>query len=85
MLGMSYGGRRFDSHGGPEDQAYHLSIVERATRAKVLQNPPVRQLLEATGDLVLRPDHDQGKDATPAYRYFEILMRIRAELRDAPR
>jgi predicted NAD-dependent protein-ADP-ribosyltransferase YbiA (DUF1768 family) len=83
-LWMSYGGRRFDSHGSADDQAYHLEIIERATRAKVAQNPPVRQLLLATGDLVLRPDHDQGKDATPAYRYFDILMRLRAELRAAP-
>jgi predicted NAD-dependent protein-ADP-ribosyltransferase YbiA (DUF1768 family) len=77
----SYGGRRFDPHGSPEDQAYHLDIIERATRAKVDQNPDVKKLLLATGDLVLRPDHHQGENATPAYRYFDILMKIRAELR----
>ena len=49
--------------------------------AKVRQNPKVRELLLATGDLELRPDHKQGADATAAYRYFEIYTRIRAELR----
>jgi predicted NAD-dependent protein-ADP-ribosyltransferase YbiA (DUF1768 family) len=85
MLSMSYGGRRFEPHGSPEDQAYHLAVVERATRAKVLQNAAVRDLLVATGDLVLRPDHDQGADATAAYHYFDILMKLRAELRSLPR
>jgi|SRR5579883_1493382 len=78
---ISYGGRRFDAHGGASDQAYHLRIIERATRAKVDQNPDVKKLLLATGELVLRPDHHQGENATPAYRYFEILMKIRTELR----
>jgi predicted NAD-dependent protein-ADP-ribosyltransferase YbiA (DUF1768 family) len=78
---MSYQGRRFDPHGSAEDQAFHRELIERATSAKVEQNPEVKALLVATGDLALRPDHDQGKNATPAYRYHEILMRIREALR----
>ena len=77
---ISYGGRRFDPHGSEEDRRYHLEVIERATRAKVEQNPEVRKLLLATGDLVLRPDHRQGPEATAAYQYFYILMRLRAEL-----
>jgi predicted NAD-dependent protein-ADP-ribosyltransferase YbiA (DUF1768 family) len=76
----SYGGRRFDPQGSEEDRRFHLEIVERATRAKIDQNPAARELLRRTGDLVLRPDHHQAADATPAHHYFEILMRIRAEL-----
>jgi hypothetical protein len=37
--------------------------------------------LLATGDLVLKPDHHQEKDAPAAWRYYDILMKIRDELR----
>jgi hypothetical protein len=38
-------------------------------------------VLLATGDLVLKPDHYQEPNAPAAWRYFEILTSIRAELR----
>jgi predicted NAD-dependent protein-ADP-ribosyltransferase YbiA (DUF1768 family) len=78
---MSYRGRKFEPRGSEEDRKFHLELIERATRAKVDQNPAVRDLLLGTGDLELRPDHNPSKDATPAHHYFEILMRIRADLR----
>jgi hypothetical protein len=49
----------------------------------VKQNPKVREVLLATGDLVLKPDHHQEPDAPAAWRYFEILTAIRAELQRA--
>lgn len=78
---MTYLGKRFEPHGSDEDKKYHLDLIERATRAKIEQNQAVRELLLKTGDLKLRPDHHPSKDATPAHSYFEILMRIRADLR----
>jgi predicted NAD-dependent protein-ADP-ribosyltransferase YbiA (DUF1768 family) len=78
---MTYRGRRFDSWGSEEDRKFHLDVIERATRAKVEQNPAVKELLLRTGELVLKPDHHQPKDAPPSFFYFEILMRLRAELR----
>ena len=39
-----------------------------------------RHILLSTGDLILRPDHHQSPDASPARRYYEILMIIRTEL-----
>lgn len=78
---MSYRGRRFDSRGPDDDRKFHLGVIERATRAKVEQNANVRDLLLRTGDLVLKPDHHQPEDAPPSFFYFEILMRLRAELR----
>ncbi len=78
---MSYKGKKFEPHGSEEDQKYHLALIERATRAKIDQNPAARDLLLRTGDLKLRPDHNPSKDATPAHYYFEILMRIRTDLR----
>jgi predicted NAD-dependent protein-ADP-ribosyltransferase YbiA (DUF1768 family) len=49
-------------------------------RAKLEQNPKVREILLATGDLVLRPDHIQEADAPPEWQYFRIWMDIRGEL-----
>lgn len=59
----------------------HYNLIVRATREKVRQNPRVREVLLATGNLVLRPDHHQAADAPPAWHYFDIFMQIRDELR----
>lgn len=59
----------------------HYRLIVEATRAKVLQNPEVREVLLRTGDLILRPDHTQPAAAPPSWRYFDILMDIREELR----
>ena len=49
-------------------------------RAKLEQNFKVREILLATGTLVLRPDHTTEADAPPEWRYNEIWMEIRREL-----
>ena len=64
-----------------EDQARHYEIIEAATRAKVNQNPEVEEVLLATGDLTLRPDHLTDENSPPAWRYYDIYMKIRTELR----
>ncbi len=76
---VSFEGKRFAYR--PARPGEHHRLIAAATRAKVEQNPEVRRVLLATGDLVLKPDHHQEKDAPAAWRYFEILTRIRAELR----
>ena len=58
----------------------HYKLIVAATHAKVRQNPAVRKVLLATGDLVLRPDHHEEPNAPAEWRYFEILTKIRAEL-----
>jgi predicted NAD-dependent protein-ADP-ribosyltransferase YbiA (DUF1768 family) len=65
----------------PDEPGEHYRLIVEATRAKVQQNPEVRRVLLATGDLVLKPDHHQAQGAKAAWRYNEILMRIRDELR----
>jgi hypothetical protein len=65
----------------PKEPGEHYRLIEEATRAKIDQNPDVKQILLSTGDLVLKPDHKQEKDAPAAWRYYDILMRIRDELR----
>lgn len=58
---------------------HHRLIVE-ATRAKVDQNPEVKRILLATGDLSLKPDHHGEPNAPPEWKYYEILTQIRTEL-----
>lgn len=64
----------------PKEPGEHYRLIEEATRAKIEQNPEVKRVLLATGDLILRPDHHQEKDAPAAWRYYDILMKIRSEL-----
>ena len=75
---VSFAGRRFAYR--PKQAGRHYRLIVAATRAKVLQNPEVKKVLLATGDLILRPDHHQEPNAPAAWRYFEILMNIRKDL-----
>ena len=52
-------------------------------RAKLAQNPKVRQVLLSTGNLILLPDHFQEANAPPEWAYFKIWMNIRSELQRA--
>jgi len=52
-----------------------------AMRAKLEQNPKVREILLRTGDLILRPDHIEEPDPPPEWLYCSIWMEIRRELR----
>jgi len=80
---VTFEGRRM-KYRTPE-KGEHYELIVEATREKVRQNPNVRDVLLSTGDLHLRPDHRQAEDSPPAWRYCEILMTIRAELRKAAR
>jgi hypothetical protein len=51
-----------------------------AMRAKLEQNPKVREILLSTGDLTLLPDHFQETDPPAEWLYFNIWMDLRAEL-----
>ena len=66
----------------PAEPGEHYRLIVAATREKVRQNPEVKKVLLATGDLVLKPDHHQEPNAPDAWRYYDILMRIRSELRE---
>ena len=47
------------------------SSSQRCAR-KVRQNPDVKKVLLATGNLILRPDHQQESNAPAARRYYDI-------------
>jgi len=63
-----------------KEKGEHYRLIVAAMRAKMEQNPKVREILLATGNLVLRPDHTPEADAPPEWRYYEIWMEIRREL-----
>jgi predicted NAD-dependent protein-ADP-ribosyltransferase YbiA (DUF1768 family) len=64
----------------PAEPGEHYRLIVEATREKVRQNPEVRRVLLATGNLVLKPDHHQEPNAPAAWRYYDILTQIRTEL-----
>jgi hypothetical protein len=68
----------------PEVPGEHYHLIVAATVEKVRQNPDVRRVLLATGDLVLKPDHHQEPGAPAAWRYYEILTQIRSGLQRQP-
>jgi predicted NAD-dependent protein-ADP-ribosyltransferase YbiA (DUF1768 family) len=75
---VTFEGKRMEYK--PKVPGEHYKLIVEATREKVRQNPEVKKVLLATGDLVLEPDHHQETDAATAWRYYEILTNIRTEL-----
>ncbi len=80
---VTFEGKRFPYRSAKPGEHYRL-IVE-ATRAKVDQNPDVRRVLLATGDLILKPDHHGEENPPPEWKYYEILTQIRTELQKPAR
>jgi hypothetical protein len=76
---VTFEGRRMQYRTGEKGE--HYTLIVEATREKVRQNPEVKRVLRATGDLILRPDHHQEAGAPPAWRYYEIMMMIREEMK----
>jgi len=76
---VTFEGNRFDYR--PDRPGTHYTLVVGAIRGKVRQNLEVRRVLLATGDLILKPDHHEEPGARAAWRYCDILMQIRDELR----
>jgi hypothetical protein len=75
---VSFEGKRFPYR--PEIPGDHYRLIVAATQAKVCQNAIVASVLKSTGNLILKPDHHQEPNAQAAWRYYEILSQIRAEL-----
>ncbi|MBI3018483.1 MAG: NADAR family protein [Deltaproteobacteria bacterium] len=77
---ISYKGKRMEYK--DKDKMEHYELIFRAIQSKIDQNEPAKKLLAATGTLILRPDHIQDADAPPAYRYYDILIKIRSNLQN---
>jgi predicted NAD-dependent protein-ADP-ribosyltransferase YbiA (DUF1768 family) len=79
---VTFEGRRLEYRS--MKKADHYRLIVAAMRAKLEQNPKVREILLATGDLVLRPDHIQEDNPPPEWKYFQIWMELRSELQRLP-
>src|SRR2546430_1478056 len=75
---VSFEGKRFEYR--PAEPGEHYRLIVAATWEKVRQNPEVKRVLLATGDLKLQPDHHTEPNAPAAWRYYDILTGIRGEL-----
>lgn len=75
---VTFEGRRFTYRS--MTQGEHYRLIVQAMRAKLAQNPKVRQILLSTGGLILLPDHIQEPNAPPEWAYFQIWMALRREL-----
>jgi hypothetical protein len=75
---VTFKGKRMEYR--PAQPSEHYRLIMAATWEKVRQNPEVKKVLLATGDLILKPDHHQEPNAPAAWRYYEILTWIRSEL-----
>jgi len=75
---VTFEGRQIEYR--PVEAGEHYRLIVAATWEKVRQNPEVKKVLLSTGDLILKPDHHQEANAPAAWRYYEILTEIRAEL-----
>jgi predicted NAD-dependent protein-ADP-ribosyltransferase YbiA (DUF1768 family) len=76
---VSFEGKRFPYRS--KKKGVHYRLILQAMRAKLDQNPIVRQTLLSTGDLVLLPDHVEDPDPPAEWLYFRIWMEIRADLK----
>ena len=75
----TFEGKRFTYRSMKHGQHYRLILA--ATWAKVNQNAEVRRVLMSTGDLILKPDHKSGPNAPDEWRYYELWMKIREQLK----
>jgi predicted NAD-dependent protein-ADP-ribosyltransferase YbiA (DUF1768 family) len=74
----TYQGKRFPYRSATPGEHYRLIVA--AMRAKLEQNPEVKRILVATGDLILKPDHHGEENPPPEWKYYEIWMQLRSEL-----
>ena len=79
---VSFQGKRFPYRSMTKGEHYRL-IVE-AMHAKLEQNPKVKEILLSTDGLRLLPDHYQESNSPAEWRYFDVWMQIRGELRNKP-
>lgn len=80
---VTYNGKRFPYRSQTPGEHYRLIVA--AMRAKLEQNPEVKRILLATGDLILKPDHHTETNPPPEWKYYEIWMQLRNESQKEPR
>ena len=59
----------------------HYRLIKEAMIKKLRYNQEVKRLLLATNDLILKPDHHAETCTAPEWKYFELWMDIRKDLK----
>lgn len=59
----------------------HYELIKSAIREKLKQNPEVMRILKLTGNLILKPDHHSEGCEAPEWKYYELWMILRDELK----
>jgi len=80
---VSFEGDRFPYRA--DEPGEHYRLIVEAMRAKLDQNPEVKRVLLATGDLILKPDHHGDENPPPEWKYYDIWMQLRSELQKVQR
>ena len=62
------------------EKGRHYTLIREAMTEKLRQNPKVKEILKATGSLILRPDHHEEPNAPAEWRYFDVWMELRSTL-----
>lgn len=62
------------------EKGLHYQLIKEAMIEKFNQNPEVKRILKATGNLILKPDHHAEGCQAPEWKYYQLWMEIRAEL-----
>jgi len=75
---VSFEGRHFTYWS--KQHGEHYKLIVEAMRAKLEQNPKVKETLLSTGNLILKPDHFQEDNPPDEWHYFQIWMDLRGEL-----
>ncbi|MCO5141557.1 MAG: NADAR family protein [Oligoflexia bacterium] len=78
---ISFEGERMRFKSDPTDIQRHYDLIFGATKAKVEQNEEVKMVLLSTGGLKLLPDHFEDKDGTISWKYYDIHMKIREQIK----
>ncbi|MFT6071127.1 MAG: putative NAD-dependent protein-ADP-ribosyltransferase YbiA (DUF1768 family) [Bacteriovoracaceae bacterium] len=76
---VTYKGKRMTYR--TSEKGEHYQLIRKLMTEKLKQNKEVQEVLMKTGDLILLPDHTQKPDSPPAWKYNQIWMELREEVR----
>ena len=75
---ISYKGEKIEYKGSGQQR--HYEIILSASRAKLAAHPEIMSILMRTKGLKFFADHRVRADDPPAYRYYDIYMKLRDEV-----
>ncbi len=77
---VTYNGKRMTYR--TSEKGEHYQLIRELMSEKLKQNKEVQDILLRTGNLILLPDHTQKPDSPPAWKYNQIWMELREEVKN---